>query len=126
MRTRQLAPALPAIALAVAALTSDAVIRRIAVREPFRARFGRHNHNARSRGHHRHDPRCSATSIRSTDNHGSAAFLSCSRRYQPTRDSNIKFEVWLPLANWNGRFAGTGNGTTAGSIIYAPIGLVEG
>jgi len=43
---------------------------------------------------------------------------------KPTSDSNISFEVWLPLANWNGRFAGTGNGTTAGSIIYGPIGTL--
>jgi feruloyl esterase len=43
---------------------------------------------------------------------------------KPTSDSNIQFEVWLPLVNWNGRFAGVGNGTTAGSIIYAPIGTL--
>src|SRR5436190_10399100 len=43
---------------------------------------------------------------------------------KPTDDSNIQFELWLPLANWNGRFAGVGNGTTAGSIIYAPIGTL--
>src|SRR5262249_47876226 len=42
----------------------------------------------------------------------------------PTSDSNIQFELWLPLTGWNGRFAGTGNGTTAGSIIYAPIGTL--
>jgi feruloyl esterase len=40
---------------------------------------------------------------------------------KPTSQSNIQFEVWMPLLNWNGRFAGTGNGTTAGSIIYEPI-----
>ena len=43
---------------------------------------------------------------------------------KPTSDSNTSFEVWLPLENWNGRFAATGNGTTAGSIIYGPIGTL--
>ena len=28
---------------------------------------------------------------------------------RPTNDSNILFEVWLPLADWNGKFAGVGN-----------------
>jgi feruloyl esterase len=37
---------------------------------------------------------------------------------RPTADSNIKIEVWLPLAGWNGKFAGTGNGGFAGSIGY--------
>ncbi|MEO6982627.1 MAG: tannase/feruloyl esterase family alpha/beta hydrolase [Edaphobacter sp.] len=30
----------------------------------------------------------------------------------------IRFEVWLPLKNWNGRFHGVGNGGTAGFINY--------
>src|SRR5262249_31325268 len=30
----------------------------------------------------------------------------------------IKFEVWLPLDNWNGKFQGVGNGANAGSISY--------
>src|SRR5262245_50176190 len=35
---------------------------------------------------------------------------------QPTNDSNIAFEVWLPLENWNGKLAGVGNGGWAGTI----------
>jgi feruloyl esterase len=30
----------------------------------------------------------------------------------------VKFEVWLPLANWNGKLQGVGNGANAGSINY--------
>jgi len=37
---------------------------------------------------------------------------------RPTPDSNIKIEVWLPLAGWNGKFIGQGNGGFAGSIGY--------
>jgi feruloyl esterase len=34
----------------------------------------------------------------------------------PTTDSNIRFEVWLPASNWNGKFNQVGNGGFAGSI----------
>src|SRR5437868_3571462 len=37
---------------------------------------------------------------------------------RPTADSDIKFEVWLPIANWNGKLQGAGNGGFAGSINY--------
>src|ERR1043166_3921602 len=37
---------------------------------------------------------------------------------RPTGDSHIAFEVWLPLENWNGKFAGVGNGGWAGTISY--------
>jgi len=40
---------------------------------------------------------------------------------RPTADSEIKIEVWLPLAGWNGKFIGQGNGGFAGSILY--VGL---
>ena len=30
----------------------------------------------------------------------------------------VNFEVWLPLAEWNGKFQGVGNGANAGSISY--------
>jgi feruloyl esterase len=33
-------------------------------------------------------------------------------------DSNIRIEVWLLLARWNGKFIGQGNGGFAGSIGY--------
>jgi feruloyl esterase len=38
---------------------------------------------------------------------------------KPTSDSDIKVEVWLPLASaWNGGFVGTGNGGFAGKLSY--------
>ena len=35
---------------------------------------------------------------------------------RPTADSQIGFETWLPLQNWNGKLLGAGNGGFAGSI----------
>jgi feruloyl esterase len=40
----------------------------------------------------------------------------------PTKDSQILFEVWMPLEKWNGKFAGVGNGGWAGLISYGPLG----
>jgi feruloyl esterase len=36
----------------------------------------------------------------------------------PSHDSDINFEVWLPLAGWTGRYEQAGNGGDAGSIRY--------
>ena len=40
----------------------------------------------------------------------------------------IKFEVWLPLEGWNGKFEGMGNHGFAGNIEYSDMGpeLVKG
>jgi feruloyl esterase len=40
----------------------------------------------------------------------------------PTTESAIRFEVWMPLETWNGKFAGVGNGGWAGTISYGPLG----
>jgi feruloyl esterase len=40
---------------------------------------------------------------------------------EPTSESHILFEVWLPLQNWNGRFAGVGNGGWAGTISFGAL-----
>lgn len=40
----------------------------------------------------------------------------------PTSDSRIKFEVWMPVFGWNGRFVQVGNGGYAGEIEYALMG----
>ena len=40
---------------------------------------------------------------------------------RPTSDSQIRFEVWMPDKDWNGRFLGTGNGGFAGSIYYPQL-----
>jgi feruloyl esterase len=41
---------------------------------------------------------------------------------RPTSDSDIRFEVWMPADNWNGKFLSAGEGGYAGSISYAGIG----
>jgi len=33
----------------------------------------------------------------------------------------VRFEVWLPLDTWNGKFQGVGNGANAGAIGYAAM-----
>ena len=40
----------------------------------------------------------------------------------PTADSDIRFEVWMPVAGWNGKFLSAGEGGYAGSINYGGIG----
>jgi hypothetical protein len=40
----------------------------------------------------------------------------------PTSDSNITIEVWMPLAGWNGRLQGLGNGGFAGHIENNQLG----
>lgn len=39
----------------------------------------------------------------------------------PTADSDIRFELWLPAENWNGRFMQTGNGGAAGAIVHSSM-----
>jgi len=40
---------------------------------------------------------------------------------QPSGDSQIGFEVWLPVSGWNGKYQGIGNGGFAGYINYAGL-----
>jgi hypothetical protein len=47
------------------------------------------------------------------------AFCRLSGVAKPTSDSEIKFEVWLPLSGWNGKFEQVGNGGFAGIIPLA-------
>ncbi|HKQ79733.1 MAG TPA: hypothetical protein VJ810_38925, partial [Blastocatellia bacterium] len=37
------------------------------------------------------------------------AFCRVAGVIKPTSDSEIKFEIWMPSANWNGKFHGIGN-----------------
>jgi len=46
------------------------------------------------------------------------AFCRVSATLSPTPDSDIKIELWLPLAGWNGKFEVVGNGGWAGKISY--------
>ncbi|MFC4312049.1 tannase/feruloyl esterase family alpha/beta hydrolase [Steroidobacter flavus] len=42
---------------------------------------------------------------------------------KPTSDSDIKFEVWLPLQQWNGKLQGSDNGGFAGSINVPALAI---
>jgi feruloyl esterase len=46
------------------------------------------------------------------------AFCRVAATLAPTRDSDIKIEVWMPSQGWNGKFLGVGNGGWAGNISY--------
>jgi len=46
------------------------------------------------------------------------AFCRVVAEVKPTQDSDIKMEVWMPVAGFNGKLRGQGNGGFAGSIIY--------
>jgi feruloyl esterase len=49
------------------------------------------------------------------------AFCRVAGEIRPTRDSNIKFEVWMPASGWNHKFMGVGNGGWAGEIWYSDM-----
>src|SRR5215475_13573021 len=40
---------------------------------------------------------------------------------RPTEDSEIRFELWLPTSEWNGKFLQLGNGGWAGQINLAAM-----
>jgi hypothetical protein len=40
---------------------------------------------------------------------------------KPSPDSDIQFEVWMPVSGWNGKFRGAGNGGFAGSISFGDM-----
>ncbi len=49
------------------------------------------------------------------------AFCRVAGTARPSADSDIRFEVWMPLSGWNGKFVGGGNGVWAGSIAYGDM-----
>ncbi|HMH05360.1 MAG TPA: tannase/feruloyl esterase family alpha/beta hydrolase [Terriglobales bacterium] len=49
------------------------------------------------------------------------AFCRVMADIRPSKDSDIKVEVWMPAAGWNGKFQGQGNGGFAGSIGYRAL-----
>lgn len=51
------------------------------------------------------------------------SFCRVAAEITPTPDSNIKIEVWMPVAGWNGKFEGVGNGGWSGQIWYPYMGL---
>jgi feruloyl esterase len=46
------------------------------------------------------------------------AFCRVAATVKPTKESDIKFEVWMPATGWNGKFVGVGNGGYSGEIWY--------
>lgn len=50
------------------------------------------------------------------------AFCRVQGVIEPSSDSHIEFETWLPVAGWNGRYEGLGNGGFAGSIDFRGLG----
>ena len=48
-------------------------------------------------------------------------FCRVTGEIRPTSDSRIAFEVWMPLENWNGKFAAVGNGGWSGIISYLAL-----
>lgn len=50
------------------------------------------------------------------------AFCRVQATLTPSADSDIKVEVWMPAAGWNGKLVGIGNGVWAGSISYVQMG----
>jgi feruloyl esterase len=46
------------------------------------------------------------------------AFCRVEATLKPSSDSDIKIEVWMPSAGWNGKFQAVGNGGWAGTISY--------
>ena len=51
------------------------------------------------------------------------AFCRVSATARPTPDSDIGIEVWLPVAGWNGRLQGLGNGGFAGLIDHLNLAM---
>ena len=49
------------------------------------------------------------------------AFCRVSASLKPTSDSDIRIEVWLPMAGWNGKLESVGNGAWAGVISYPAL-----
>src|SRR6059036_2844050 len=46
------------------------------------------------------------------------AFCRVAATLKPTRDSDIRIEVWMPASGWNGKFQAVGNGAFSGAIAY--------
>ena len=49
------------------------------------------------------------------------AFCRVAATLKPSSDSDIKMELWMPAANWNGKFQAVGNGAFSGSIVLTAM-----
>lgn len=54
------------------------------------------------------------------------AFCRVTGVIKPSNDSDIRFEVWMPSAGWNGKFQGIGNGGFAGTISQPALAAAVG
>ena len=56
------------------------------------------------------------------------AFCRVAATLRPSADSDIKIEVWLPVADWNGKYEAVGNGAFNGTLAYPAMAaaLVRG
>jgi feruloyl esterase len=50
-----------------------------------------------------------------------SALCRVTMEIKPSKDSDIKVEVWMPAKGWNGKYEGVGNGGFAGSISYPAL-----
>ena len=46
------------------------------------------------------------------------AFCRVAATLKPSRDSDIRIEVWMPTSGWNGKLQAVGNGAFSGAIAY--------
>jgi Tannase and feruloyl esterase len=49
------------------------------------------------------------------------AFCRVAATLKPSNDSDIKVELWMPAANWNGKYQAVGNGAFSGSIAWTAM-----
>ncbi len=49
------------------------------------------------------------------------AFCRVSATLTPSKDSDIKIEVWFPASGWNQKYEAVGNGGWAGAISYSAL-----
>ena len=49
------------------------------------------------------------------------AFCRVAATLAPSKDSDIKVEVWMPASGWNGKFQAVGNGGWSGAINYGAL-----
>jgi feruloyl esterase len=49
------------------------------------------------------------------------AFCRVAATLAPSKDSDIKIEVWMPTSGWNGKFQAVGNGGWSGAIVYPAL-----
>jgi len=48
-------------------------------------------------------------------------FCRIAATLEPSSDSEIKIEIWMPVSGWNGKFEAVGNGGWAGTISYPAL-----